>query len=739
MRKFLPAVGILLALLCAWLVYSQPTADWGNAGAASEVQEDRAGKPAAEIRSDELTAAELDQAAANLGGAEAESRRQAISNIPEGMAEIGVKVMVAKSSQAIMAIEVRAQRIGGIGSTFGDAIRPIESVRTSQNGEATLRVPAGAPLVISTGGPGMDSVILSPAGEVNDLEYELASQEIEALQPGEKINIALRLTEWRDLHWFQVVDGTSGALLPSARVLEPRMAEQDADEQARLFVAETNDYFGPPVVILGCEGYGPCRVNLKEGGTTAEQALRVELFRSASLQLTVLQNGLPLHNARIAMHYARTDGEILAPNRSQWGGKPRMAPFWGDTNEQGQLLLQGLPAHHPLVYGTSGSFGTDISQAAPGVITLQPGEQRHITWEVGQRQDLRGRTIDADGSPVHGAEVWLLNAQFQHGVEVDQANVTDWVGHYRIASASTNELGEFSFVEIHPGDYWLALAPTEDPAHLATARRVSVPPLTAPPFVELQYSSGAMVHGRCVTLTGDPLAGVEIFAMGMEGRATFQAQSQEDGRFEVGPFTAGSKVQFFVFHDSEGYQISDPVTAIAGDGQEVILRMAQGGTIRGRTVNDADGKPIDIGVTISSLEAGGASGTTSGPRGVFDWSGLAPGTWRVIAKNKSGWVGVSQPIVLTAAGTVEDVEVRVSPGGTLVVESEGEAAGTLRLSFEGWTVDFITIGPGERQSISVPLGVIEITLLNGDPEPPSVGKVTVLAGKVETFLLKSDS
>lgn len=311
-----------------------------------------------------------------------------------------------------------------------------------------------------------------------------------------------------------------------------------------------------------------------------------------------------------------------------------------------------------------------------------------------------------------------------------------WAEHYRLAVNETDTNGEFVFEQIDPGNYWVALAPTDDGAQLATARRVYVPPLADPPLIELQYSDGAMVRGKCVTLSGETIADLDFFALGMEGRAMVQGRSGDDGSFEVGPFSAGSEVHFYVFPNARGYQIAESISALAGDGQEVYLRLARGGTIRGRTVNDKDGEPIAIDVKVSSKEAGGSSGTKSGSNGEFSWSGLAPGTWRVIANNSSGWVGVSDPIVLNASDVVENVEVRVSPGGTLVIESEGSASGTLRLRFEGWTVAFVSIGAGERKTITVPLGEIEISLLNGDANPPSIGTVTVGAGKAETFTLK---
>lgn len=736
MRKPLTAVGILLAVLCAWLVFSQPKPDLLNAGEGSQVQEESSAQLAPEVQPGEFGSSEAAGAEANHDASNPELRREAVGELPEGMAEIGVQVLQAKSSQALMSIEVRAQRAGGIGSTFGDFIQPIESAQTGRSGEAVLRVPAGVALSVSAGGPGMSSIILSPAGEVTDLEYEEVSQEVEALQPGEKINLVLRLSEVSHLHWFRLVDGSSGAALPEVRVREPFVLGQQADENALISIAETNDFYGRPVVIFEMQGYGPRRVYLDEGGDTPERALQVELFQAASLRLTVLQNGQPLAGARIAMHYARSDGEIEEFNRAHWGGKPRKAPFWGDTDQQGVVWLQELPAYQPLVYGVSKSFGTDISQRAPEPVVLKPGEQGEQTWEVGHPHDLRGRAIDADGSPVVGVDVWLLDSRFQHGVEIDQASVSDWAEHYRLAVCETNASGEFVFEQVDPGNYWVALAPTDDGAQLATARRVHVPPLASPPLVELQFSDGVMVRGRCVTLTGEAIADMDFFAMGMEGRAMVQGKSDADGRFEVGPFAAGSTVEFFVFPNTRGYQIAEPVRALAGDGHEVYLRLAKGGTIRGRAVNHQNGEPIEIDVTVSSKEAGGASGTKSGSNGEFSWSGLAPGTWRVIAKNTSGWVGMSEPIVLHASEVVEDVEVRVAPGGSLVIESEGSATGTLRLRFEGWTVDFVSIGAGERKAMTVPVGEIEISLLNGEPNPPTIGTVHVSTGRTETFALK---
>jgi hypothetical protein len=738
MRKLLPFAGIFLALFCAWLVFSQPTPDALNAGGGERVHQESAVAPAPELDLDALASAEGKAAHASIAEqGEPEAQREAVVASSDGKAEITVQVMLADSSQPLASIEVRAQRIGGILSTFGDAVEPIESARTGQGGVAVLRVPAGVALMISAGGPGKVSVLVSREGATTKLEYEEATHQVEALRAGEKIKIELLLSESSDLHWFQLVDGQSGGLLPGARVHEPHSAQQAADDNALVSVAESDEFFGRPVVIFGMPGYGPRRVYLEEGGDSAERALRVELFASASVRLTVLQNGIPLVGARVAMHYAKSDGEVELPNRARWGGKPRMAPFWGDTDAQGVLLLQGLPSHQPLSYGISSSFGTEIDQPAPGPLILQAGEQREISWEIGNQQDLLGRVIDVDGSPVANVEVWLLSASFQHGIEGEQAHVPSGADHYRLAGVATDDSGEFAFEQIHPGQYWLALAPTDDSEMVAIARRVIVPPLQAPPFVELQFSSGAMVRGKCVDLTGKAVADVDLFAIGTVGRENFSARSDADGSFELGPFSAGSQVQFYVFPNSDGYQLAGPASALAGDGRELILRMAKGGSIRGRVVNDVDGKPIQIGVTISSREAGGSSGTSSGPQGQFEWSGLAPGTWRVIAKNSSGWLGMSEPIILTASESVEDVEVRVAPSGTLVIESDGAASGTVRLSFDGWAVDFVSVGPGERKSVTVPFGVIQIARLNGDPQPPFIGAVTVGAGKVETFTLKS--
>ena len=738
MRNLLPAVGILLALLCAWLVFSQPAPDIINAGEGEAVQEDAEAELAPKIAADELSAIGANGAGSIAAHGDPDAQRESVGVAPDGMAEIGVMVMLAKSSEALMSVEVRAQRPGGLGSTFGDRPEPIESVRTGSGGEAVLRVPAGEALVISAGGPGKVNVRVSQDGQVASLEYEEATQEIEALRAGEKINIVLRLSEKSDLHWFQLVDGQSGAALHGARVEEPYTAKQEADQDGLLSVAKSNDFFGRQVVIFGMDGYGPRRVYLETGGDSPERALRVEVFPAARFRLTVLQSGQPHAGARIAMHYAKSDGEVEPPNRARAGGKPRMAPFWGDVDAQGVLVFESLPPHQPLVYGISSSFGVDIAQFAPGPLTLQPGEQREFTWEVGNQQDLHGRVIDADGSPVAGAEVWLLNSRFERRVGVEEANVAQSAQHYRLAVSGTDERGEFLFEQINPGDYWVALAPTDDVTQLATARRVTVPPLAEPPFVELQYSNGANVRGRCVTLSGEAVAELEVFAMETESRAVMQSRSSADGGFELGPFSAGAEVQFFIFANDSGYQLSEPVTALAGDGQEVILHLVQGGTIRGRTIHADTGEPMSLGVTLSSIEQGGASGTSSDLDGRFEWAGLAPGTWRVIAKNSSGWVGMSEPIILTAAELVENVEVRVAPGGTLVIESDGASSGSVLLSHEGWTVDIATVGPGERKSVSVPLGVIRIALLNGDPKPPSIGEVTVGASKAETFTLKAN-
>lgn len=108
MRNHIPIVGILLALLFAWLVFSQPTPDSINAGGATQVQDESPAQLAPEVLPGELTSAETGDAEAIPGTEDPELRREAVSDIPEGMAEIGVMVVQAESSQALMFIEVRA-------------------------------------------------------------------------------------------------------------------------------------------------------------------------------------------------------------------------------------------------------------------------------------------------------------------------------------------------------------------------------------------------------------------------------------------------------------------------------------------------------------------------------------------------------------------------------------------------------------------------------------------------------
>lgn len=735
MRPLLPAVCILLALLCAWLVFQQPADQAFNEAGGVAVQEESLAEPAPAIEVEELAGSAVADGAAQVESDPAQ--REAVPSANQGMAEIEVKVMRAESNQAIRSMEVRVQRIReGIGSTFGDATQPIESVRTDDQGIAILQVPPGEPLLIAAGGQGQASVVVSPAGEVDEIEYDAVHQNLEALQIGERVEVELRLQEISALFWFRLVDAQSGEPLSGAKAVVPHANEAVSDQDGLISVEESHDYFGEPIAIFEHEGYGPRRVILSQGGEAPEQAFRVELYATASLHLTVLKNGLPLDRARIAMHYARPDGGIESLPRPRWGGKPRPAPFYEEANGQGEVSFERLPAHQALVYGVASSFGSEIAQRAPEVLTLQPGERRKITWEVGNQQDLLGRVIDTDGAIVAGAKVWLLNSGFKNGKDFDTSPVQQWATQFQLASTASNEAGEFAFEQINPGEYWLALAPSTDASLVAMARRVTVPALSPPEFVELQYASGWTLSGLCVDLQGEALSNVEVIVIETASQSVENVRSDDQGKFRVGPYPAGAEIRFHVFQNVHGYVLADPVTVIAGGEQEVVLRMAMGGVIRGRVVDDQDGSAVQMGVLVSSVEEGGASGTNTDAQGRFNWKGLASGTWRVVASNQSGWIGVSRPIVLGPEDVVEGVEVRVAQGGTLIVINDTQDSRTLRLNYEGWTVDFMTVAAGERRSQTVPIGTIDLEALEvGESEMRNVGQRTFGPGESKTFRL----
>ncbi|MCS7158195.1 MAG: carboxypeptidase-like regulatory domain-containing protein [Blastocatellia bacterium] len=157
-------------------------------------------------------------------------------------------------------------------------------------------------------------------------------------------------------------------------------------------------------------------------------------------------------------------------------------------------------------------------------------------------------------------------------------------------------------------------------------------------------SPRARISGRVLSTEGKPLSRAVVTAQRRGGVATFQAKTDRSGRYtlEVEPGT------YFIRAEKGGYvataysvegTASDPtpITVEAGKSVTIDLRLARGGVITGRIL-DEDGEPL-VGAIVTaerkreeSLGGAVSEMARTDDRGVYRIYGLASGRYYVSAR-----------------------------------------------------------------------------------------------------------
>ena len=157
--------------------------------------------------------------------------------------------------------------------------------------------------------------------------------------------------------------------------------------------------------------------------------------------------------------------------------------------------------------------------------------------------------------------------------------------------------------------------------------------------------SRARVSGRVLSTEGKPLSRAVVVAQRREGSAMFQAKTDRSGRYmlevEPGTYLIRAEKGGYVtsFYSVEGVSSEPtPVTVEAGKSVTIDLRLARGGVITGRIV-DEDGEPL-VGAFVMAERKQEApvfgllsqQTATTDDRGIYRIYGLPSGRYYVSAR-----------------------------------------------------------------------------------------------------------
>ena len=381
--------------------------------------------------------------------------------------------------------------------------------------------------------------------------------------------------------------------------------------------------------------------------------------------------------------------EVSVEDREGWGRWPRPVSDTATTDGEGRFAIADAPSGTLFARATAAGRApgeAEVGNAGPGraregiVITLTDGGS------------LRGRVLDAQGTPVAGAKVAFTPAP-------DEDRGGPGRGRRRmdaaaaVAPVTSGADGSFVIDSLAEGAGFLAASAEKGSGVVAT--RVSAGSETA---VDVRLDSTGSVAGRVVDGNGAPLAGARVFVAGdwrdreamarnaAAGQTFRSTASDAEGRFQIDGLV-GETVTLAAGGDGMGQQ---RVEAKVGD-MEVEIRLAGGDLAV--TVLTADGaKPAgEVQVWVMPAAPAGEGRKRArrplSPRvseeGAFHF-GVTPGEWEVRAQ-ASGYPDLKPVTVTVVEGTdPAPLTFRLGRQGTVrgtLVGDDGKKVAGARVSF----------------------------------------------------------
>jgi len=364
-----------------------------------------------------------------------------------------------------------------------------------------------------------------------------------------------------------------------------------------------------------------------------ETSIATDLAKKATIEGVIVNEVTkrPVHKAEVKLYKQGKMGEASSGESAYSVVTDAAGKFRIDNIEPGEYTL--IP-HKAGFFSTRAYFGLsarDLKLAAGVSLT-------DLRYALLPQAIITGRVTEGDGEPVQNALVVLLRYRYDRG-------------SYRTLQVGlpprTNDLGEFRFVDVPPGKYYL----------VAVARR---------------ETTRAGAPGGLPTVPDAPRIGfVPTYHLNASGLA-------DATRIEV----------------QAGQELS---------GRDIVLRKEKVVRVSGKVV-DADGSPVrNAAVSLTPADAlmgpAGGIGLLVDDQGTFAADSVPPGQYlaHAIMGDQSNWQSADIPVAVGDSGA-QNIVLQIQPTkevkGTLVLEGSDRKD----FDFSGFS---ITMRPGDGNSAYV--------------------------------------
>jgi hypothetical protein len=294
--------------------------------------------------------------------------------------------------------------------------------------------------------------------------------------------------------------------------------------------------------------------------------------------------------------------------------------------------------------------------AAAGAPGIQLPLEKPVRLVLTPALAVEGRAVDPDGRPVPGAMVFvvpedLMSMGAMSGTAAPMQAVADTDGLFRVEGVAPGS------IELH------AMALGRQQATLKNLEVRSGQDLTG---LEVVLAAGAIVEGRILSSSGQPVVGAEVALM--EAEISFGVVSSDgDGHYRLEGVAPGMRT-VLVSHQS--YRPVQRQVEVRGGSNVLDLTLEAGSSrISGRVVDQEGASIPNARVFLrGDFSFGGDTATgVSGPDGSFTLSGVSDGTYQIYA-SKDGFAMSRdrRAVVVADGGSVDGVEIRLSTGGSII-------------------------------------------------------------------------
>jgi protocatechuate 3,4-dioxygenase beta subunit len=295
------------------------------------------------------------------------------------------------------------------------------------------------------------------------------------------------------------------------------------------------------------------------------------------------------------------------------------------TDEQGRFELTGIEPGKLVLRASAPGYLA--GEARVEAVAGQTPEEVRIVLRTGAV--VTGKVVGPDGAPVAGAEVRVVQGSredmfFSFG---EAGARSDGEGIYRLAGI---EEGRRSIAATHQ-DFQRAV------------RELDV--RAGENRLDLRLGRGYPVSGRVVDSGGRPVADARVSldnpGFGYDSDDSQLAASGADGSFQFPSVAPGT---YTLRARKDGYapaELPEPLQVAVAPVTDLELRLATGGTIRGRIRGLGFEQLVGVSVFAIRAEALGLGGGGSSTgvvdfEGAYSIGGVAPGEWVVMAMSGSG-------------------------------------------------------------------------------------------------------